>query len=321
MSYLGSSAAPIPVSFSGVRNQSFSGNGSTSLFTLNRAVQAVTDIEVIVNNVQQSPFDGSYSIINNGLGLQFSENPSAGTNNIYVIYRDQPLGSLYDTGAVRKAGDTMTGGLTVGGNVLASANAGASRVFGVSGGTNTTVVLQAGAASGSGPNLELTADHYAYLDSNTTKFRSTDASLVYGGFDTAGRWTMPNQPAFHAIKTNGAVANNTVVLWNTVPLNRGSSYNSTNGRFTAPIAGTYFLHTHMNNSDGLGIHPEMRVNGSSTNYYRGFSYDSGGGNNHASATAIIQLAAGDYVDVHTGSYGGMQGDPGYNNAFCGYLLG
>lgn len=157
------------------------------------------------------------------------------------------------------------------------------------------------------------------LQTNTIRhLNSSSDNLV---LDSAGRVFMPNQPAFHAIKTNGNSAANAVVLWNTVPLNRGSGYSTSTGRFTAPIAGTYLFHTRMNNSDGLGIHPEIRFNGSNTNYYRGFGYDSGGGNNHASVTAIIQMVAGDYVDVHTGNYGAMQGDPGYNNAFCGYLIG
>ena len=318
MSYLGSSAAPIPVAFSGVRTQAISGTGAASLFTLDRAVQAVTDIEVIVNNVQQSPFDGSYSIVNNGLGLQFSENPSAGTNNIYVVYRDQPLGSIIDPGAVRKSGDVMTGGLTVGGNVLASPNAGASRVFGVSGGTNTTVVVQAGAASGSGPNLELTADHYAYLDSNTTKFRSTDASLVYGGFDTAGRWTMPNQPAFYAYWSNDqfqyGVGN---TLWDAVRFNRGGHYSTSTGRFTAPVAGVYHfdLQTqHYGSNTGNGVH-DILLNGTAINAR--WEHVSGGTWAAGTIGVTIYLNAGDYVNCWS-SAGVWWSD---NSYFSGHLVG
>lgn len=315
MSYIGSSAAPIPVAFSGVRTQSFNGTGSASLFTLNRQVNLVTDIEVIVNNVQQSPFDGSYSIVNNGLGLQFSENPSVGTNNIYVIYRDQPMGSLVDQGAVRKAGDTMTGTLTVGGNVLASPNAGGARVFGVSGGTNTTVVIQSGAASGSGPNLELTADHYAYLDSNTTKFRSTDASLVYGGFDTAGRWAMPNQPAFH-VRGGSAQNGAQVIGFSTVQLNIGSHFSLATNRFTAPIAGRYFFNAQaLKDSGHADVTMQINKNGSAATD----PADNTGSGTYISlnVSAVLELAAGDYVTANIGN-GNIYG--GYRN-FSGYLLG
>ena len=67
-----------------IANDSFNGNGSTTVFTLSQTVSAVTDIEVLVDNVQQSPYDSSYSV--SGTTLTFSAAPAAGTNNIYVIY-------------------------------------------------------------------------------------------------------------------------------------------------------------------------------------------------------------------------------------------
>ena len=118
MSYVGSSAAVIPVGFSGVNSQSFNGDGSTVAFTLNRPVSAVNVIEVMVNNVQQSPYDGSYSV--SSTTLTFSAAPSSGTANIYVVYRDFPVGSITDTGAVQKTGDTMTGNLSTTGNIEAA---------------------------------------------------------------------------------------------------------------------------------------------------------------------------------------------------------
>ena len=77
------------------------------------------------------------------------------------------------------AGVTLTGALTVTGNLLLAANAGGSRTIGFSGGTNTTLVLQAGAATGSGANLELTLDKFAYLDADTSKLRSNDGATTF----------------------------------------------------------------------------------------------------------------------------------------------
>lgn len=68
-----------------IRSDVFSANGTANSFTLSYAVNYPRDIEVLVNNVQKSPFDGSYSVT--GTTLQFASAPTAGSNNVYVIYR------------------------------------------------------------------------------------------------------------------------------------------------------------------------------------------------------------------------------------------
>jgi hypothetical protein len=62
----------------------FNGNGVTTTFQLTRAVTSVNAIQVVVNNVPQNARD-AYGItaINQ---IVFTSAPSAGTNNIYVIY-------------------------------------------------------------------------------------------------------------------------------------------------------------------------------------------------------------------------------------------
>ena len=83
MSYLGGAPAK---SIATPTSQFFSGNGSTTAFTLNRSVNVSEDLEVFVNNVQQEPgSDKSY--IAAGTTLTFDAAPSSGTNNVYVVYR------------------------------------------------------------------------------------------------------------------------------------------------------------------------------------------------------------------------------------------
>ena len=137
MAYIGSSAAVTPVAFSGVNAQSFNGNGSTVAFTLNRPVSSVAAIEVVVNNVQQSPYDGSYSV--NDTTLTFSAAPSTGTGNIYVVYRDFPVGSITDPNAVAKTGDTMTGNLIVNANLGIGTSSPTNKLHAFSSSTTTTV--------------------------------------------------------------------------------------------------------------------------------------------------------------------------------------
>jgi len=97
MAYLGSVPAPIPTNFQTVNAQAFNGDGSTVAFTLSRPVAATKDIEVLVNNVQQNPYLGSYSV--SGTTLTFTEAPTSGSSNIYVIYRDHPLTTIVPSDA------------------------------------------------------------------------------------------------------------------------------------------------------------------------------------------------------------------------------
>ena len=98
-------------------SQAFSGNGSQTVFTLNASVAANADIEVLVDNVQQSPFDGSYTV--GGTTLTFSEAPATGTNNIYVVYRTVRIVAttqvIPDNGSVTSA--KLSGDLTAPGNL------------------------------------------------------------------------------------------------------------------------------------------------------------------------------------------------------------
>ena len=122
-----------------IANDSFNGDGSTVAFTLSQTVGSVNDIEVLVDNVQQSPYDSSYSV--SGTTLTFSGAPSTGTNNVYVIYNASKhittqqvipddgsvTHSKLATGAavtnigytpLNAAGDTMTGNLTTPGLII-----------------------------------------------------------------------------------------------------------------------------------------------------------------------------------------------------------
>ena len=61
----------------------FSGNASTTAFTLSRPVASVAQVQVVVNNVAQNP-SSAYTVSSNT--ITFTSAPSSGTNNIYVYY-------------------------------------------------------------------------------------------------------------------------------------------------------------------------------------------------------------------------------------------
>ena len=89
MSFLGNT--PTTQSFTSLTER-FNGDGSTTTVTLSRAVYNASDIEVLVNNVQQDPYD-AYTV-NGTQTLTFTEAPSSGTGNIIVTYRSYIISKI-----------------------------------------------------------------------------------------------------------------------------------------------------------------------------------------------------------------------------------
>ena len=62
----------------------FSGNNSSTSFTMSRSVGNANDIDVFVENVRQEPTI-AYSV--SGTTLSFTGTPATGSNNIYVVHK------------------------------------------------------------------------------------------------------------------------------------------------------------------------------------------------------------------------------------------
>ena len=146
------------------------------------------------------------------------------------------------------------------------------------------------------------------------------ANLERMRIDSAGRVTMPYQPAFDVGLTSGGINGaNTVILWNNVRLNQGSHYSSSTGRFTAPIDGVYeFYWGGIKNATTAVTRLVLRRNGTGVRENRlaeGDTY------NAACWKMLIELNANDYVDIQmtAGSFYGQTDF--YGNAFGGHLVG
>ena len=106
MSYIG--ATPTTASFP---FDQFSGNGSTTAFTLTYAPASTTSIIVAISGVVQNP--NLYSVI--GTTITFSPAPPTGTNNISVLYLGLPVigvSSPGNTAYFSSTSFTATGGQT-----------------------------------------------------------------------------------------------------------------------------------------------------------------------------------------------------------------
>ena len=84
MSFLGN--RPDSFGYTSQSTDHFNGDGSTVSFTLSRQVGSFSDIQVVVNNVIQDP--GVAYTLSSPTTLLFTGAPSAGTGNIYVVYKN-----------------------------------------------------------------------------------------------------------------------------------------------------------------------------------------------------------------------------------------
>ena len=90
MAYVGT---PIDTTnqFQSLVGKRFSGDASTTAFTLDVAPSSTLDIEVFVENVRQNP-NSAYSL--SGTTLTFAAAPPSGTNNIYVVHQAKAVGTI-----------------------------------------------------------------------------------------------------------------------------------------------------------------------------------------------------------------------------------
>jgi len=135
--------------------------------------------------------------------------------------------------------------------------------------------------------------------------------------DSAGRVTAPNQPSCF-IRLFPSVGNATTVTGGSVSHNIGSHYNAANGRFTAPIAGRYFVSFgFLTNSANNRVEMQVRKNNSPVIA----GNEATGSNPHGSVSGacVVTMAVNDYFDFYNVSgtlYGGHD-----NNYLSIHLVG
>ena len=82
--------------------------------------------------------------------------------------------------------------------------------------------------------LKISANKHTFYDySGVTKRMEIDAS---------GNVTKPSHCVFQAVVNGSHISSGSYVPFQSVDVNKGNDYNSSNGIFTAPVAGTYLFH-------------------------------------------------------------------------------
>jgi len=150
---------------------------------------------------------------------------------------------------------------------------------------------------------------------------STNGGVQRGmRIDSAGRVITPYQPAFYAYRSgDGNVGGDQDLSCNVADVNIGGHYNTSNFRFTAPVAGTYSFTFHaMNNQTNPGSSTIfIQKNGVNYHYFHIV-------NSHpssSSSTVIMTLAVGDYISCHGSNFHWNGGSQNKYPTFCGHLLG
>ena len=138
-----------------------------------------------------------------------------------------------------------------------------------------------------------------------------------------GYVTKPAHPCFDVVKSDANVSSGNYIQYNTVNVNNGNHYNSSNGRFTAPVAGFYFfsygtIKANTNNVTRLYLHKNgSRIYG----HGRHLRMDSGQnyGDNGAK-TFVVSLAVNDYIQIKV-EEGEAYGATAEYCYFNGFLIG
>ena len=137
-----------------------------------------------------------------------------------------------------------------------------------------------------------------------------------------GYVTMPYQPAFDVAQPAQVSGDHT---FNQIHLNRGSHYNNSNGRFTAPVAGVYVFNFGgiKNGNSTTTVRLYVKKNGSRLHSQRHLRLDGGQVNTYGdngSVQWIAELAVNDYIQAETGA-GTIYNATGEYTTFSGYLIG
>ena len=157
--------------------------------------------------------------------------------------------------------------------------------------------------------------------------------------DNSGRVKSPYQPSFYATANSGGTISMTsthiLTNWRLSTSGKtydiGSNFNTSNGRFTAPVSGIYLFTASIllaGYDQANSIHVMWRKNGSTFQYWyntRTSDIDRSGYGGYLAqgSTTTMSLSANDYIDIACdfgGSLSVWAGDQNWGH-FSGHLLG
>ena len=316
MPYLGNEVAEKFVSKPAVDH--FSGDGSTTVFTLSFPVASDQDILVSVDGVIQ---DTAAYAVSNSTTLTFTAAPSSNSgNNIFVNYLARVSTTVAHpaTSALTATTGTFSGAVSVTGNV--STTPGSVSIKAINGGYTGGLLIED--------------------DSNTTQSAithvvgtmaiSANASADHMLITADGEVTMPAQPSFLAqpasSQDNVGITDGTsvTIALGTERYDVGGNFAS--NTFTAPVTGKYLLSAtvYILNIDSAATYIQFVLTTSNRSYFQLIDPDFGQDAvywsfNHAQ---LCDMDANDTAVIKYAQYGGtIQADIQVETNFSGILVG
>jgi hypothetical protein len=293
----------------------FSGDGSTTAFTLDHAVGSDEDILVSVDGVIQEP-SVAYAV-SNGTTLTFTAAPSSNSgNNIFVYYLFRTVGTVShpSNNALSASTGTFSDNVTLTGTTP-------TLTIGDAGAEDTKIVFD-----GNAQDFHIGLDDSA--DSLTIGLGSTLGTTSHMVFDANGHITQPLQSAFLAHPTttitNLSSGQNTLTF-GTERFDQNSDYNTSNGTFTAPVTGRYKLDVHfymLALDTGATYYENLLITSNKTyatiidpNFSSDLDYYA------MSISTLADMDAGDTATLRVDQQSGTaQTDLSANCLFSGYLV-
>ena len=331
MPYIGNTAANRFVASKAATQ--FSGDGSTTAFTLDHAVGSDEDILVSVDGVIQEP-SVAYAV-SSGTTLTFTAAPSSNSgNNIFVYYLFRTVGTLShpSSNALEATSGTFTGAFTSLGiddnadataiTITSDENVGVGTTSPTSfGGTNlhvnhATTYASALWTSNARSMQVLCSDANGVQSMGTRSNHPLDITTNDNAkikITANGEVTMPSQPAFSAQPTsdiNNITGDATTAALTNVAyteyfdVNADFNHNdgANRGKFTAPVTGKYYIgytlcYSGVTSASTSGVHALVTSNRTYNNNFNPYNHANVGVNGNIVFSAIVDMDANDTTHV------------------------
>ena len=278
--------------FASVTKDTFSGDGSTTAFTLSKAA-TTNGVAVFVENVRQEPTT-AYAV--SGTTLTFTAAPVSGTNNIYVMHHNTPVSTATHPSAqaLTATSGTFTGAFTsvgiddnadattitidtsenVGiGNTSPSSQYMTRLVAGDGSGTEGITIFSGSDSQGRLEFSDATsgdgrfAGGIVYEHNNNALRFNTNGGNERMRIDENGHITSGTQPCFlvrnSSNQSNISLATLTTVVFDTEVFDQNADFAS--NTFTAPVTGRYLFTYNLNFSQTDADHTVLQITLSTSN--------------------------------------------------------